>query len=191
MPSPVRFSPISTLKPSRLSSSATSRASLIGSFSGASASGYFALPMTSAKRSPAAKDGAIDATEKIKVRNNARRIFIITAVQPKKRRSELAPRRPYSTQTALSNEPRRPSTACEVVINCDNSPRRGAGIEGNNPACRDAAARAHPVVARRNVTGLTLGAQPCHAAVIWSAGLTFADDDGLLLTSDKSEPQEK
>ena len=40
MPSPVRFSPISTLNPSRLSSSATSRASLTGSFSGVSASGF-------------------------------------------------------------------------------------------------------------------------------------------------------
>src|SRR5882672_12403471 len=129
MPSPVRFSPMSTLKPSRLSSSATSRASLSGSFSGASASGYFALPITSAKRSPAPNDGAIDNAEKNNVRSNARRIFIITAVQPKQRRYQLAPRRPYSTQTALSNDPRRPSTACKVVINCDNSPRGGGANE--------------------------------------------------------------
>src|SRR4051794_8796313 len=77
MASPVRFSPISTLKPSRLSSSATSRASLIGSFSGASASGYLALPMTSAKRSaPAAADGTIGATDKTEIKNNTRRILI-------------------------------------------------------------------------------------------------------------------
>src|ERR1700726_1343647 len=48
IPSPVRFSPTSTLKPSRLSSSATSWVSLMGSLRGASASGYFALPITSA-----------------------------------------------------------------------------------------------------------------------------------------------
>src|SRR5258705_4157866 len=75
MASPVRFSPTSTLKPLRLSSSATSRASLIGSLRGASASGYFALPMTSANRS-AATDGAIDATDKIEITSNARRVLI-------------------------------------------------------------------------------------------------------------------
>src|SRR6188508_1193351 len=105
MPSPVRFSPISTLKPSRFSSSATSRASLIGSFSGASASGYFALPITSAKRSPAPNEGAIDDADKSKETSNARRIFIVTAVQPKKRRSQLAPRRPYSTQPHYQTTP--------------------------------------------------------------------------------------
>src|SRR5207244_1741658 len=68
---------MSTLKPSRLSSSATSRASLIGSLSGASASGYFALPITRAKRSPAANDGTVDATETINVRSSARRVFIL------------------------------------------------------------------------------------------------------------------
>jgi hypothetical protein len=31
----------------------------------------------------------------------------------------------------------------------------------------------------------------CHAAVIDAAGLTFWDDDGLLLVSDKLQPQEK
>src|SRR5579863_3873681 len=78
MPSPVRFSPMSTLKPSRLSSSATSRASLIGSFKGASASGYFELPTTSAKRSPrsAASDGTIGATATIRVTSNASRILM-------------------------------------------------------------------------------------------------------------------
>src|SRR5438105_14233161 len=68
---------MSTLKPSRLSSSATSRASLIGSLSGASASGYFSLPITRAKRSLAANDGTVDATEKINVRSSARRVFIL------------------------------------------------------------------------------------------------------------------
>src|SRR5690242_1524943 len=73
------FSPISTLKPSRLSSSATSRASLIGSLSGASASGYLALPMTSAKRSArvsAATDRLTGATTKIEITSNAKQIFM-------------------------------------------------------------------------------------------------------------------
>src|ERR1700681_2792775 len=73
--SPVRFSPTSTLNPSRLSSSATSRASLIGSLRGASASGYFALPITSANRSaPAA--GTIGGADNTKITSNARRILI-------------------------------------------------------------------------------------------------------------------
>src|SRR6185437_12895494 len=75
MPSPVRFSPTSTLKPSRLSSSATSRASLIGSLSGASASGYLELPITSAKRS-AASDRSTGAIAKIAVTSNARQILM-------------------------------------------------------------------------------------------------------------------
>src|SRR3954452_6742061 len=90
MPSPVRFSPISTEKPLRLSSSATSRASLIGSFSGLSASGYLELPMTNAKRSPAANEGAVGTSETSNGRRRRRkRIFIISAVQPKRRRSSL------------------------------------------------------------------------------------------------------
>src|SRR3954454_10895492 len=169
MPSPVRFSPISTVKPSRLSSSATSRASLIGSLGGASASGYFALPITSAKRSPAANDGAVDDAEKSKVSSNTRRIFIITTVQLKKRRSKLAPRRPYSTQTALSNDPRRPSTACEVVINCDNSPRRAARMQGNNRVGRPWLGARFQVCpaggpTSHNVTALTLVASSYLAA---------------------------
>src|ERR1700730_13492453 len=77
MASPVRFSPTSTLKPSRLSSSAMSRASLMGSFRGASASGYFALPMTSANRSaPAATDGSIGVTDKTKITSKARRVLM-------------------------------------------------------------------------------------------------------------------
>jgi hypothetical protein len=31
----------------------------------------------------------------------------------------------------------------------------------------------------------------CHAAVIGTAGLTFWDDGGLVLVSDKPKPQEK
>src|SRR2546430_17182291 len=54
-----------------------SRASLIGSFSGASASGYFALPITSANRSaPAAADGTIGVTDNTKITSSARRIII-------------------------------------------------------------------------------------------------------------------
>src|SRR6185312_12685508 len=75
MPSMFRFSPTSTLKPSRLSSSATSRASLIGSLSGASASGYLELPITSAKRS-AASDRSTGAIAKIAVTSNARQILM-------------------------------------------------------------------------------------------------------------------
>jgi len=44
----------------------------------------------------------------------------ITAVQPKKRRYQLAPRRPYSTHLALSNHGGSASIACDVDINCDN-----------------------------------------------------------------------
>src|ERR1700749_72471 len=78
MPSPIRFSPVSTVKSSRLSSSAMLRASLIGSLSGASASGYFALPITSANRSAAtAADGTIGANENAKRASNERRIVIL------------------------------------------------------------------------------------------------------------------
>src|SRR6202012_5001127 len=98
MPSPVRFSPISTVKPSRLSSSATLRASATGSFRGASASGYFALPITSAKRSAAtAEDGTIGASENAKRASNERRIVILLpssqflkSVQALSARPELA-----------------------------------------------------------------------------------------------------
>ncbi|TDM97333.1 hypothetical protein CEE87_12810, partial [Lactobacillus crispatus] len=71
--------------------SATSRASLTGSFSGASASGYFALPITSAKRSPAAMDRVGDAIEKISVASKARRIFIIAANPDRGIPMEMAP----------------------------------------------------------------------------------------------------
>src|SRR5436190_2846562 len=120
MPSPVRFSPISTLKPSRLSSSATSRASLIGSFSGASASGYFALPITSAKRSPAPNEGAIDDAEKSNVRSNARRIFIINAVQPKSadpslRRGDLTLRKLHYQTTPAGRQPLAKSSLIATI----------------------------------------------------------------------------
>src|SRR5215475_2286123 len=49
----------------------------MGSFSGASASGYFALPITSAKRSPAAGDGVVQTTEKRAIRREARLVFIL------------------------------------------------------------------------------------------------------------------
>src|SRR6185437_16707663 len=49
---------------------------LMGSFSGASASGYFALPITSAKRSPAAGDGVVQTAEKRAIRRKARLVFI-------------------------------------------------------------------------------------------------------------------
>src|SRR3984885_4929844 len=78
MPSAVRFSPVSTVKPSRLSSSAMLRVSLIGSFNGASASGYFALPITSANRSAAsAGDGTTGASANTKTASNERRIVIL------------------------------------------------------------------------------------------------------------------
>src|SRR5437588_12371607 len=99
---------MSTLKPSRLSSSATSRASLIGSLGGASASGYFALPITRARRSPAANDGTIDATAKIKVRNSARRVFILrrssspTGADSSLRRGDLT-LRGWHYQTAVEH----------------------------------------------------------------------------------------
>src|SRR6267154_4798883 len=105
MASPVRFSPTSTLKPLLLSSPATSRASLIGSLRGASASGYFALPMTSANRS-AATDGAIDASDKIEITSNARRVLIPRRSNPQGadsslRRGDLTLRKPhYQTGSA-------------------------------------------------------------------------------------------
>jgi len=125
---------MSTLKPSRLSSSATSRASLIGSFSGASASGYLALPMTSAYRSPAAKDGAMKAAAKINVRSNTRRIFMLRRSSKKGAGFPLAPRRHYSTHRALSNRGRGASTACNIELiatidrNMDSPGRIGAAL---------------------------------------------------------------
>src|SRR5581483_736660 len=91
MLSPVRFSPISTVKPSRFNSSATWRASLIGSFRGVSASGYLALPITSAKRSPAADEGAVQATEKISDSSRARLVFITQGSSEKGADSSLRP----------------------------------------------------------------------------------------------------
>src|SRR6187549_3849292 len=98
--SPFRFSPISTLKPSRLSSSATARASLIGSLSGASASGYLALPMTSANRSAAAAAGTIGKTDKIEISNKARRVLIKyqssqQGADTSLRLGDLTPRKPH------------------------------------------------------------------------------------------------
>src|SRR5258708_2078859 len=42
------------------------------------------------------------------------------SAQPTRRRYQLAPRRPYSTQTPLSNRAHEPSTACEAAFNCAN-----------------------------------------------------------------------
>ena len=198
MPSPVRFSPISTLKPSRLSSSATSRASLIGSFSGASASGYFALPITSAKRSPAASDGTIDATEKINVTSNARRIFIMTAIQitqssqkgadPSLRLGDLTLRKPhYQTAPAARQPLARPSLI--ATINRDeagrwrrNKPRLPATVV---PRASDDGGRRQ--CDRSHIERAMLSCSR-HAR---SRGLTFADDNGLVLASANREPQEK
>src|SRR6516162_3789005 len=108
IPSPVRLSPTSTVKPSRLSSLATSRASLIGSFRGASASGYFALPMTRANRSAAMPvEGKTGAIDRIKSANNEWRILIRRQSSQKGADPSLAPRRPYPTKNALSNRARR------------------------------------------------------------------------------------
>src|ERR1700687_763789 len=85
-----------------------SRASLIGSFSGASASGYLALPMTSAKRSAAAAtDGRIGATDKLKVTSNARRMLIARrssqqGADSSSRLGDLNPRKPHY-QTGLAS----------------------------------------------------------------------------------------
>src|SRR5262249_26313778 len=73
--------------PSRLSSSATSLASLIGSLRGASASGYFELPMTRANRSPAANDGAAATADKRPIRRKEMPIFIRRRSKRKGRRS--------------------------------------------------------------------------------------------------------
>jgi hypothetical protein len=78
-----------------------SRASLIGSLSGASASGYFALPITSANRSaPAAADGTIGATDKTKITSSARRIIIPRrsnqqGADPSLRLGDLTLRKPH------------------------------------------------------------------------------------------------
>src|SRR5216683_1403760 len=119
MASPVRFSPTSTLKPLRLSSSATSRASLIGSFSGASASGYFALPITSANRS-AATDGAIDATDKIEITSNARRVLM-----PRRSNQQGADSACAAATLLYANRIIKPgkqalSTVCKAADNRDN-----------------------------------------------------------------------
>src|SRR3954471_10114955 len=120
MAATVKFSPVSTSKPSRLSSTAISLASLIGSFSGASASGYFALPITSANRSPAPNEGAIDDAENSNVRSNARRIFIVPAVQPKSadpslRRGDLTLRKPHYQTTPAGRQPLAKSSLIATI----------------------------------------------------------------------------
>src|SRR5260370_10733151 len=84
-----------------------SRACLMGSFKGASASGYLALTITRANRSaPAATDGTIGATDKIKVTSNARRILMRRrsskqGADSSSRLGDLNPRKPhYQTELA-------------------------------------------------------------------------------------------
>jgi hypothetical protein len=79
--SPERFSPTATSKPARFSSSAIARMSLTGSFSGASLSGYFALPITSAKRPSAASTRLIVTSDRIRKRTATRRILMLTPIQ--------------------------------------------------------------------------------------------------------------
>src|SRR5690348_15542025 len=85
----------------------------MGSFSGASASGYFALPITSAKRSPAAGDGVVQTAEKRAIRRKARLVFI-HGVPRKRAPILLAPQRHYSTPKALSNRGPNASTVCKI-----------------------------------------------------------------------------
>src|ERR1700743_2435196 len=91
MLAPVRFSTVSTVNPSRFSSSAIWRASLIGSLRGLSASGYLALPITSANRSPAANEGTVQATETISESSRARLVFITQGSSEKGADSSLRP----------------------------------------------------------------------------------------------------
>src|ERR1019366_6805796 len=94
---------------------------LMGSFKGASASGYFALPMTRAKRSAAmAADGRIGAIDRINAAIDARRILIRRSVQPKRRRSQPTPRRPYPTKSHYQTAPASAVNARES----HNWPRR-------------------------------------------------------------------
>src|SRR5450759_2772471 len=86
-----------------------SRASLIGSLSGASASGYFELPITSANRSPrsAAPDGTIGVTDKIRETSKARRILMprrssTQGADSSSRLGDLNPRKPHY-QTGLAS----------------------------------------------------------------------------------------
>ena len=54
----------------------------------------------------------------------------VTAAQPARRRLQLAPRRPYSTQTALSNRARKPSTPCGVADTATiDAARRAPGFD--------------------------------------------------------------
>src|SRR5437016_4954039 len=150
------------LKPSRLSSSAISRASLMGSLRGASASGYFALPITSAIRSaPAAPAGTIGASDKIEIKRNARRILIRRrssqqGADPSLRLNDLTLRKPHY------------QTGCTSPVNCLQYRRQSRQFTATRAA-------EYLVQAARYLRGFS--------ARRFHAGLTFGDDSGLVLAS--------
>src|SRR6202012_4868330 len=155
MPSPVRFSPISTPKPSRLSSSATSRASLMGSLSGASASGYLASPMTSAKRSAAAADRLTGITAKIEIISNAKQILIRRessqpGADPSLRLGDLTLRKVHYQTAVATRQPLVESGLSRQLTAASRPPFKG---NKSRPNCRPAA---WPVRDDGNVIGLTL-----------------------------------
>src|ERR1700732_5414196 len=97
----------------------------MGSFKGASASGYLALPMTRANRSAAvAADREIGAIDKVKMAINVRRILIRRQSSQKGADSSPAPRRPYPTEIALSNRARKRVNCLRKPRKRDDSPRR-------------------------------------------------------------------
>src|ERR1700694_2147422 len=103
----------------------------MASLSGASASGYLALPMTSANRSPrlsAATDGTSGTTNKIKATSQAKRLFIRRqssqqGADTSLRLADLTLRKPHY-QTGRAN--RQPLAMPQLIatINRDKDHRR-------------------------------------------------------------------
>src|SRR6185312_16530046 len=129
----------------------------------ASASGYFELPMTRAKRSPAADEGAVETTEKRAIRRRPRRMFIPR--RSRKRAPALA--RASATLLYASGiiKPRsRPVNRLQNRTYCDKS-NRWRGRRSAAPAHVEIVRRHTPRQSRQvphrreclNVIGLTLG----------------------------------
>src|SRR5260221_12102565 len=110
----------------------------MGSLSGASASGYLALPMTSANRSPrlsAATDGTRGATDNSTVTTKARRIFIRQrsseqGADTSLRLGDLTLRKPHY-QTGRANRQPLATPHLIATINHDKAHRRRRNKSGS------------------------------------------------------------
>src|SRR5207245_45718 len=98
----------------------------------------------SASRSaPAAADGTIGVPDKTKITSSARRILIPRRSNQQGADSRIAPRRPYSTQTALSN---RVGKSCQLfarppviaTIHRNKTYTRGQRVPRGGQQARDA-----------------------------------------------------